>query len=331
MPDRLRRPTALLLAVLLLLTPLGCSEGKLNTAERTSFLFDTIISIKVWFDGDAESLVDGAIELCRYYDNLFDRNNPDSDIYRINSSEGQKCEINEPTAALLDLSLHYAELSEGQFDISCGRVTALWDFSAENPTVPDAEALAEALSTVGWQSVELDGCSVRVPEGTSLDAGGIAKGFIADRITDYLRENGAESAVINLGGNVSVLGSKSGQPFSVGIRSPFDPEGYAGILSVSDCSVVTAGSYQRFFEEDGVLYHHILDLSTGKPADTGLASVTVIAPDSADADALATVSFLKGVEEGIAFIDSLPFAEAIFITDSGEMLMTDGAADIYHP
>lgn len=305
----------------------GCTRQSISEAERTSFLFDTIITIKLRYDGEAEPILDEAFALCEHYNSLFDRHDHNSDIYRVNHSGGQPCIVSADTAGLILLGLEYARLSDGRYDITCGRVTGAWDFSSDAPAVPDADLLRAALNSVGWEKVVVDGCTVTLPTGTELDLGGIAKGFIADRLAEFLRQKGVQSAIINLGGNVYALGDKDGQPFKVGIQSPFG-SGNLGHLSVSDRSVVTAGSYQRCFELNGTLYHHILDLSDGMPARSGLASVTVICESSAQADALATICFLMGAEDGLELIGSLDGVEAVFIAEDGSIRSTDGASPL---
>ena len=328
MTEFLRRIFAVFLAVSLAASASGCVSQAKRPVECTQFLFDTIISVKLWPGGDADALLDEAMELCKYYDSIFDRNDPDSDVGRINRSGGQPCTVSEDTAQLIALALEYAELSGGAFDITCGRVTALWDFSAETPSLPGQQALSEALATVDWQAVTLEGNTVTVPDGVQLDLGGIAKGYIADRLVELLQQRGVKQAVINLGGNVSVVGDKSGQPYSVGIQSPFSG-GTLGVLSVSDCSVVTAGSYQRCFELDGAHYHHILDLSDGMPARTGLSAVTIITESSVRADALATICFLLGAEQGLALVESMDDTEAVFVTEDGGIILSGGAEQLF--
>lgn len=315
---------SLLLAVSVLC---GCSVQREPEAERTSFLFDTIISIKLLSFEDASDLLDESFKLCEHYDALFDRYSSTSDIYRINHSVGAPCEVSPETVELLSLALEYAELSGGRYDVSCGSVTKLWDFTTDAPSLPHPSELQAALESVNWQSIEIDGNTVTVPAGTELDAGGIAKGYIADKLVDFLISRGVRSAVINLGGNVYVIGSKNDQPFKVGIQSPFG-DGNIGYVNVSERSVVTAGSYQRCFELDGTVYHHILDLTDGMPAQSGVTSVTVISKSSVQADALATICFLLGAEEGLKLIESLNGVEALFICEDGTVHMTDGARSI---
>jgi len=320
--------SALILSVSILC---GCTSASSKNAERTAFLYDTIINIKLRGYPEADILLDSTFELCEYYNRLFDRFDTASDIYRINNSQGNACAVNPETIRLLELGVEYSEFSGGRYDITCGRVTELWDFSSDSPALPDSDKMSDALETVNWQNVVIENELVTIPSGTELDVGGIAKGYIADRIVDHLRKNGAKSAVINLGGNICLLGTKDGQPFRVGLQSPFEQNGCIGYLDVFDCSVVTAGSYQRCFEFDGSLYHHILDLSTGMPCHSGLASVTVICDSSAKADALATICFLLGAEEGLDLINSDDNVEAVFVTDNGNILLSEGANKIFSP
>lgn len=326
----LRKPTAAALALLLIIALLcGCSAKRERLFEREGYYLNTYISLKIWSDKDGEELLDGAFALCSHYDELFDMYSEDGALARINAADGEPCKADDDTLALLRLGEYYATLSQGRFDLTCGRVTELWSWDEAEPTVPEPSALAEALKTVGWGSVSIEGSMVTLPKGTKLDAGGLAKGYIADRMAEYLTENGVDKAIIDLGGNIVVLGDKGGEGYRVGIQSPFEPSGYAGVLRVKACSVVTAGSYQRCFLLDDIEYHHILDLSTGMPAKTGLAAVTVIAPSSADADALATIAFLLGAEEGMKLLESIEGVSAVFIEENGNLLLTEGAQAMY--
>ena len=298
----------------------GCSPSE--PVSRDGFFFDTFIRISIYEAPDRRAALDRAFELCDYYDVLFSKDRAGSDILKINSAGAEPVTVSPETIELLQLGSYYSELSDGRFDVTCGRVTDLWDFGSEQPSLPDGAELAAALSTVGWRGLEIDrdDLTVRCPEGALIDVGGIAKGFIADRIRDELRSMGCGGAVINLGGNVYALGSKRGKPFTVGVQSPYDTDGFIGTVSVSDRSVVTAGSYQRCFTLDGRLYHHILDLSDGMPADTGIASVTVISESSADGDAIATICFLLGETDAEAFLDGLDIQiEAYFALSDGNV------------
>jgi len=319
-----RRIFCILLTIITTLTLLTGCGGKASPHTREGFYFDTYIRITVHDADDAEGALEKAFSHCAYWDGLWGRDTSGSDVWRINHAAGTSVEVEEETARLIEKGLYYSQLSGGVFDITCGAVTSLWDFSSDNPAVPDEKALAAAVKTIDYTSVRLEGNTVTVPEGTMLDLGGIAKGYIADLLADELRGAGVRSAVIDLGGNIFAMGSKAGGDFSIAVQSPYPDEDYLDVLSVSDRSVVTAGSYERCFERDGVLYHHILDTQTGMPAETGIQSVTVVSQSSCEGDALATICFLLGADDALALIESTPGAEMIMALDDGSAVFSSG-------
>ncbi|MBQ9993842.1 MAG: FAD:protein FMN transferase [Clostridia bacterium] len=196
--------------------------------------------------------------------------------------------------------------------------------------MPDEAALSGALSTINYNAAVVSETTVTVPSGTMIDLGGIAKGYVADKLASVIRSNGVTDAIIYLGGNIYCVGDKAGEGFHIGVQSPFSPDSnelYA-MLTVSDTSVVTAGTYQRGFEIGDEYYHHILDLSTGYPASNGLVSVTIITDSSTAADALSTICLLKGAEEGMALVESIYGVEAVMITSDGDVLLSSGAKKI---
>ena len=314
-----------LLALCLLLT--GCS-GEPPVVEGSDFLLNTAVSVKLYGDYDPD-IVQGALDLCRSYELVFSRTDPRSELYQLN--HGQCTTVSEELAAVIQLGLRYSSLSGGAFDITTGTLSDLWQFTALEPVVPDAQAVEEALSHVDWRTVTVEGNTVTMPAGTIIDLGGVAKGYIADRMADYLREAGVTSAIINLGGNLYCLGTKpDGSDFLLGIQYPYQQENISiATVEVHDLSVVTSGTYQRYFEVDGQLYHHILDTETGYPVDNGLLSVTILSPSSADADALTTACFALGLEDGMALVDSLPNVYALFITDDFAVHCSSGLSDTY--
>ena len=169
-----------------------------------------------------------------------------------------------------------------------------------------------------------------------MDLGGIAKGYTADKVKEFLMEEDVDSAIINLGGNILAFGGKPSEngeilPFQIGVSEPTDREnaGIMGYFTARDASVVTSGNYERYFEEGGVRYHHILDSETGYPAETGLDSVTILSEKSVDGDALSTTCFVLGLERAMELIESIPDTEAVFITSDGETVMTSGAEAVY--
>ena len=302
----------------------GCQKED-EPLSQTEFLMDTVCTVTL-YDTTDEALLKEAFDLCREYEALLSRTAEGCDVYKLNQLSEGSIPVSEATAELLKLALLYTERTDGKFDVTIGRLTALWDFKAEEPVLPDEAAVDEALTESGSGNLTLDGNLVTVRGGIELDLGGIAKGYIADRCAEFLKENGITRGIVNFGGNVVVIGSKGENiPWTVGIQRPFaDHSEIIGTAQVSDYSVVTSGVYERFFELDGVVFHHILDPETGYPVQNDLESVTIFAPSSAEADALSTSAFLFGKEKALELIESLPEVEAVFIDNKGEITASSG-------
>lgn len=316
----IKKLSAVLTVSALLLT--GCSGAKSSTQTDqdltyTDMLFDTVIKIQILDPAD-ESILDGLKNLCEKYDTMFSTTNTDSELYKLNHANGQPFTVSSETANLIQEGIHYSELSGGAFDLTIEPVSALWDFKADKPTVPSSDAIAQAVSHVDYTKVDIQDNTVTLedPE-AGIDLGAIAKGYIADQVKTYLKKQGIKHAIINLGGNVDVIGTKpDGSKYNIGIQKPFDESGEA-ITSVQlkDQTVVTSGIYERYFKKNGKLYHHILDPRTGYPCENNLYSVSIITDSSTKADALSTTCFLLGYEKGMELIQSMDGVEAIFITD----------------
>ena len=327
----------LFLTVIMIMTQTGCTAKTQEPVVKQSFYFDTVCSIAIYdmeemSDENAANAIEDAFRLCSRYESLLSRTREGTDIYRINEAGGEAVECDPETVEVIRKGLYYSELSGGSFDITIGKVTDLWDFHAEEPQVPDAEALKKAVSTVGWESVVIDGNKVSLtdPE-THIDLGGIAKGFIADRVSEALTDSGVTSAIISLGGNVVCIGDKiengAEKPFRVGIEKPYsDQSEIVGVVEAADETVVTSGVYERYFESEGVMYHHILDASTGYPAESDIVGVTLKAEKgmSADCDALATIFLILGEEKAMQLAQETDGIEAYFILTDGRTVSTDG-------
>ena len=249
--------------------------------------------------------------------------NEESDIYKINHAKGAAVEVSQDTITLIKKGIYYSEMTDGAFDITIGAVSQLWDFHAEDPKVPSSKARASARSHVNYKNIILKDNTVMLTDPkAAIDVGAIAKGYIADRVKEYLEEEGVDHAIINLGGNVQTIGTKAdGTDFNIAIQKPFAESGEAvASVKVHDQSVVTTGVYQRYFKtEDGTIYHHVLDPSTGAPCKNNLYSVTIITNSSLTADAMSTVCFLLGYKEGMKLVDQLNNVDAVFITDDGKI------------
>ena len=299
----------------------GCSSLSGKPLSYTGTALDTVISIQI-YDSKDESLIEHCQTICEEYEAKFSRTIETSEVSQINAAGGAPVEVSKDTVTLIKKGIYYGKMSDGAFDITIGTVSSLWDFKSEDPAPPSDDEIAEALTHVNYRKIQIDGNTVRLLDpAAKLDLGAIAKGYIADRLKDYLKEEGVRHALINLGGNVLAIGNKlDGSDFNIGIQKPFDADGEP-ITSVrlNNQSVVTSGTYQRCFEKDGTLYHHILSTSTGKPCNNGLNSVTIITDSSLTADALSTTCFLLGPEKGMKLINQLDNVDAVFIDTNNEI------------
>lgn len=304
----------------------GCGKPTLQKdLTYTDTLFDTVISVQI-LDPVDESVIKGCEKLCKEYDAKFSKSNEESEISRINNAKGKFTEVSEDTITLIEKGIYYSKLSYGIFDITIGSVSNLWDFHAEKPSVPSKKKIRSAKKHVSYHNIMIQGNRVKLTDSkTKLDVGAIAKGYIADRLGEYLKENDVKHAIINLGGNVLTIGTKTdGSKYNIGIQRPFDKSGQPiTSIKVADKSVVTTGTYQRYFEKGGKLYHHILNPATGYPCENDLSSVTIITDSSLTADALSTTCFLLGCEEGIKLVNLLDNVDAVFITDDNEIHYSD--------
>ena len=319
--------------------PISISSIKLNTAIQITI-----------YDSQDKSLLDDCLALCDRYELIFSRTNENSELYKLNhrkdtsdkdpNADGQTTpypvsgtadtwHISEDLAALLSEGLDITRESDGAFDIAIAPLTSLWDFTAEDPKVPDDAAIQKALPLCSSDGVTIDGQDITLPsDDIQFDVGAIAKGYIADRMKDLLVKKGVKSAIINLGGNVLCIGSKpDGTPFKVGIQKPFaDRNETEAVMDITGKSVVSSGIYERCFKQNGKLYHHILNPKTGYPYDNSLISVTIISDQSVDGDALSTTCFALGLEDGLKFAEKKG-VQAVLITEDYELHYTDGFQD----
>lgn len=298
--------------LLLLLLLCGCSQDE-NKAlnSETRFLLDTACTVSA--DCDDETL-SGAFAVCEELERLLSRTVKGSDVYRLNETDGF-VSVSDDTLRLLEKSVYYGNLTDGKFDITICPVSELWDF--KNQIVPSRSEIAEALKSVDYHSIEIKENTANL-NGKKIDLGGIAKGYIADKVVSYLEGKGVKKALVNLGGNIKVTGK-----FNIGIRKPFTEEILLN-MPLENKSAVTSGIYERYIEKNGEIYHHVLDPATGCGVKNELSSVTVIGENSADCDALSTACLLLGTEKGKAIIENTAGTEAVFISREGDITLTAG-------
>ncbi len=301
--------------------------------SKTDFLLNTVVSISL-YDKQEEALIDGSFDLIEKYEAIFSRTMVTSELYKLNHGTAVKVpgkpltfSLSAELSDILRYALTYSKLSDGCFDLTIAPVTSIWDFQSLEPTLPEDTEIKQALSLVNYKNILLSGNEISyTKEGIEIDLGAIAKGYIADRVKEYLMNNGVKSAIINLGGNLLCIGDKpNNTPFHIGIQKPYaDRNETIATMEISDRSVVSSGVYERFFEINGKFYHHILNPKTGYPYDNKLISVTIVSPKSVDGDGLSTSCFALGLEKGLQLIESLPDTYAVFITDDYELHYSSG-------
>ena len=251
-----------------------------------------------------------------------------SEIYAVNHSGGQPVFISDETAELIEYALEISDLTDGALDISLYPVLLEWGFTTGEYKIPDEETLQNLLIRTGYEKVKLDGNYINLEDEMQIDLGAVGKGFTGDLLAEKIKENSVKSALINLGGNVQTIGTKpDGSDWKVGITSPYG-EGNFAVLEISDKAIVTSGGYERYFiGEDGRQYHHILNPETGKPAESGLISVSVIASEGRLCDALSTSLFVMGLEKAENLWKSKNDFDMILVTENGEIYITEGIED----
>ena len=301
---------------------------------RSGFFFDTLVNITI-YGTDDKSLLDDSFELCRQYEDLLSMTIASSDIARINSAGTEPVYVSPITMGILDAAAGYYRLSDGRLDISVGALSDIWADARSNDRLPGDDHIADALKHTGFDRITLDPdkmCVSKSDPGTALDIGALGKGYIADALKEMLTSRGVTSAIISLGGNIVTIGKKPGEePFRIGIKRPFsEMTEVAEEVDIWDKSVVTSGVYERYIKVDDKIYHHVLDPSTGYPADTDLMSATIISDSSLDGDALSTICLLYGLDRATELINETPGTEAIFITWDNELHYTGGASSYTH-
>lgn len=305
-------------AVLILMLT-ACSASP-QSEIRNLFAMDTVMSITAYGE-NAKAALTQSEQKIKELDRLFSVTDENSDIYRINESE-EPVNVSADTKNAVAGALQANELTDGAFDITLRPVSKLWGFTDGNPHVPDAGQITAALKETGTDLINVTGNQISC--GGELDLGGIAKGYAAACLREIFAANSIENAVASLGGNVMLCGTRpDGKPWNVGIIHPSKEDMLIGTLKASDTAVVTSGMYERKFEQDGKIYHHIIDPETGYPANSGIVSATVISKDDTLADALSTALFVMGPQRACELWQSQGGFEMILVTES-TVMVTDG-------
>ncbi|MBO4897430.1 MAG: FAD:protein FMN transferase [Clostridia bacterium] len=314
-----------MLSALLALTSLCSCSTPVKEAQKTVYAMGTVMELRA-YGKNADAALSAAEDEITRLDALLSRGFVNSEISEINKNGGG--EVSADTKAILQKGIKVSDKTDGAFDMCIAPLVDLWGFYSKEYHVPASAEIAEILPKTDYNNLIFGGESVNLKNGAELDTGGIAKGYLSNRVIDIFKENGVDSAIISLGGNVQTLGKKAdGSLWRVGIR---DPEGgLLGTLEALDKAVITSGGYQRFFEEDGKTYHHIIDPQTGMPAESGLVSVTIISSDGAKADALSTAVFVLGKDKGVTLWKNEGDFDMVLMTDEGNIFITEGIKDTF--
>jgi len=315
----------------------ACANNIIISAPKTysqnGVYFDTLINVTIYDSSKehADLVLNKCFKLCEKYENLFDERNPSSDISRLNNSKTNEIILDHETITLLQAGLQFSAISNGRFDITIYPVSSLWDFHEATAHRPLDEEINDALSHVDYTKLKLDSsnnsASFSDPK-SCVDTGGIAKGYISDRIAEYLSSEGISAAIINIGGEIKLIGSKpDSSKYHIGITDPFNTnETILGLSLDGNTAVATSGTYERVITIDNKSYHHILDSSTGYPAKTDLVSATIICENAVDADTLCTISIIYGSNDAIDFLENIDNTEGILVKENGEIVMTSNAS-----
>ena len=308
----------------------GCTERK-NTENiqdsKDVFAMDTYMHLRA-YGSNSETALEFAIDEILHLEDLLSVTNENSDISAINNSGGNVVSVDNDTAKIIEKAIEVGNQTNGALDITVYPVLKEWGFTTDNYKIPDSEILDILLENVDYHKIKLNGNRITVPESFQLDLGALAKGYTSDKVMAILRNNGIDSAVVSLGGNVQTLGRKpDGSLWKVAVINPFYPDSTMGILQVADKAVITSGNYERYFiSENGKRYHHIIDPSNGYPANNGLVSVTIIGGGGIMCDALSTALFVLGYEKAVNYWQKNEDFDMILVTEHNEIFITEGIA-----
>lgn len=328
-PGLVRIPTDLLACVLIVTALTGCSGNLRRPVSETRQLLGTTCTVTL-YDRAPRGIFEKVFARIDEIERHMTLNGTGSEVIAVNEAAGRApAAVSPDTFSVISAGLEYSRLSGGAFDITIGPLVKSWGIGSDSARVPPEEEIAKMAALIDYTKVRTDERSGTVyleEPGMMIDLGAIAKGYAADETARILDENGVKRAIIDLGGNIMLVGEKpDGTDWRVGVQDPDSTRGsYIGVVESGPAAVVTSGVYERFFVRDGVRFHHILDTETGYPVDNGLTSVTILTARSTDADGLSTSAFSLGLEKGLELIESLPGVEAVFLTREKRAWVTSG-------
>lgn len=291
-----------------------------SSCEKTSVAMGTVVTVKLFGFGAKNDLDKIETEINGLENSVLSWRKEGSDVYRINKGSGTQVSVSPDTVKIIGQCIDISDDCGGVFDITIGNVTKLWDFGGNHQRLPSDDEIKTALGSVGYKNVSILGNAVQIKKGQSLDLGAVGKGFVCDKIKELLDKGRTKSAVVSVGGSLLIYGNRT---FSVGIVNPDNDKQSMGTLKLKDTSVSTSGNYEKYFEQDGKRYHHILNAITGYPATSEFKSVTVVCESGLISDALSTVCYIAGYRKSIEILKKFD-AEAVFIFNNNAVRVTDG-------
>lgn len=291
-----------------------------SSCEKTSVAMGTVVTVKLFGFGAKNDLDKIETEINGLENSVLSWRKEGSDVYRINKGSGTQVSVSPDTVKIIGQCIDISDDCGGVFDITIGNVTKLWDFGGNNQRLPSDDEIKTALGSVGYKNVSISGNAVQIKKGQSLDLGAVGKGFVCDKIKELLDKGRTKSAVVSVGGSLLIYGNRT---FSVGIINPDNDKQSMGTLKLKDTCVSTSGNYEKYFEQDGKRYHHILNAITGYPATSEFKSVTVVCESGLISDALSTVCYIAGYRKSVEILKKFD-AEAVFIFNNNAVRVTDG-------
>ncbi len=315
---KIKKTFALMLVFLIVIIAFcSCIKNKNAPLSSQHYVMDTVLSQKIYSSPDVSDEVYNALQA---EENRLSAFKEGSEIYAVNNANGAAVSVSKETFELIEKSLSFAKQSEYVFDISVYPLSSLWKEAIESGRLPSKSAVSAARALVDGKKVVLDkqNLSITLPENMGLDLGAIAKGAALEKVREIYEQNGVSGAICSLGNSAMLLfGSKAGDDFKIGLRSPFkaDAAQTFATLSLRDCVISTSGGYERYTEIDGKMYHHIIDTKTGYPAENDIASVTVVGSDGAFCDYMSTRLFLEGTEQAVKLIEQNGISAVVVTND----------------
>lgn len=291
-----------------------------SSCEKTSVAMGTVVTVKLFGFGAKNDLDKIETEINGLENSVLSWRKEGSDVYRINKGSGTQVSVSPDTVKIIGQCIDISDDCGGVFDITIGNVTKLWDFGGNNQRLPSDDEIKTALGSVGYKNVSISGNAVQIKKSQSLDLGAVGKGFVCDKIKELLDKGRTKSAVVSVGGSLLIYGNRT---FSVGIVNPDNDKQSMGTLKLKDTCVSTSGNYEKYFEQDGKRYHHILNAKTGYPATSEFKSVTVVCESGLISDALSTVCYIAGYRKSVEILKKFG-AEAVFIFNNNAVRVTDG-------